>query len=271
MIFNLTSPVIRSKDHVPVLGEDFTYSGSCTVIDDSNDAEGVQWRIKFLTTGTLTVLTADWLVDLFLVGGGARGDAGTTPAASAPGTTSYGGAGGKGGTGGDVNTIKSLTVSKETNYTITIGGSGGRTSALSYTAASGGGSIGGAGGSGGKFPNPGHNGNSGPFEFGENGSTMYGSGGGGGGGGGYRVRFDNTAPGNGGAGRYGSGAGGTGGVTTSSTVGDGSSGSNGSANTGGGGGGGGGGASAGTKHSSGGSGGAGGSGIVIMRKHKEVA
>ena len=43
----------KSKDHVPVLGEDFTYSGNCQVVDDSVGGE-VQWRIKFLTSGTLT-------------------------------------------------------------------------------------------------------------------------------------------------------------------------------------------------------------------------
>ena len=59
----------KSKDKVPVLGEDFTYTGSCEVIDDSNEASGTQWRIKFLTSGTL-VFAKKQTVDLFLVGGG---------------------------------------------------------------------------------------------------------------------------------------------------------------------------------------------------------
>ena len=69
MIFNMTSPVIKSKDKVPVLGVDFTYTGDCTVIDDSNDTDGIQWRIKFFTSGTLTT-NQDWTIDVFLVGGG---------------------------------------------------------------------------------------------------------------------------------------------------------------------------------------------------------
>ena len=85
MIFNMTSPVLKNtKDHVPVLGEDFSYSGNCQVIDDSVGDE-VQWRIKFLTSGTLTVLTADWLVDLFLVGGGAAGNSGVAGGGTFPG------------------------------------------------------------------------------------------------------------------------------------------------------------------------------------------
>ena len=82
-----------SKDHVPVLGEDFTYTGSCEVIDDSTEVSGVQWRIKFYTSGTL-VIANDWLVDLFLVGGGRSGGTG------ARGGTKKGGTGGNGGAGG---------------------------------------------------------------------------------------------------------------------------------------------------------------------------
>ena len=52
MIFNLTQPLISS---VPVLGKDFTWSGSdgtCLVIDDG----GGNWRIKFLSSGVFTPL-----------------------------------------------------------------------------------------------------------------------------------------------------------------------------------------------------------------------
>ena len=258
MIFNLTSPVIRSKDHVPVLGEDFTYSGSCTVIDDSNDAEGVQWRIKFLTSGSL-VIANDWLVDLFLVGGGRSGGAG------AP---SYSRVGGSGGDGGQCKTIPSLTMTKGISYPIVIGGSNGDTSALEQSTSGGGAS----GGNGGASGSAGGNGSSGTYEFGEAGSDIYGGGGGGGGGGATR---SGSAAGNGGSGGSGGGAsGGNGGVYNNNGQGRGQDGQSAVANTGGGGGGrgGGGGASSSSDHTNyGGSGGTGGSGIVIMRKHKEVA
>ena len=82
-----------SSDHVPVLGEDFTYTGSCEVIDDSDAVSGVQWRIKFYTSGTL-ITAQDWVVDLFLVGGG-------RPGASGLNSNGYDGArGGNGGAGG---------------------------------------------------------------------------------------------------------------------------------------------------------------------------
>ena len=175
MIFNLTSPVIRSKDRVPVLGEDFTYSGSCTVIDDSNDAEGVQWRIKFLTSGSL-VIANDWLVDLFLVGGGRSGNAGARGIAN----DITGGNGGAGGAGGQCKTIPALPLKKGITYTIVIGGSNGDTSALEQSTSGGGAS----GGSGGTTAATGGSGSNGTYEFGETGSDIYGGGGGGGGGGG---------------------------------------------------------------------------------------
>ena len=188
MIFNLTSPVIRSKDHVPVLGEDFTYSGSCTVIDDSNDAEGVQWRIKFLTSGSL-VIANDWLVDLFLVGGGRSGGGGSP---------SYSRVGGTGGAGGQCKTIPSLVVAKGIAYPIVIGGSNGDTSALEQSTSGGGASGGNSGASG----SVGGNGSNGTSEFGETGSDIYGGGGGGGGGGATR---SGSAAGNGGSGGSGGG------------------------------------------------------------------
>ena len=169
MIFNLTSPVIRSKDHVPVLGEDFTYSGSCTVIDDSNDVEGVQWRIKFLTSGSL-VVTKDWLVDLFLVGGGRSGDGGR------PSFLSYARVGGNGGDGGQCKTIPSLPIKKGVSYPIVIGGSDGDTSALEQSTSGGGAS----GGKGGVYNNNGQ----GRGADGQSAGANTGGGGGGGGGGG---------------------------------------------------------------------------------------
>lgn len=84
------------SEHVPVLGTDFTYTGTCQVIDDSDAVSGIQWRIKFLTSGTL-ITTEDWLVDVFLVGGRASGSAGSKSATSG----SFFGPSGNGGRGGN--------------------------------------------------------------------------------------------------------------------------------------------------------------------------
>ena len=242
----------KSKDKVPVLGEDFTYTGSCEVIDDSDEVSGVQWRIKFYTSGTL-VTNQDWVVDLFLVGGGGNG-------AAYGASNSAGGGGGGGYTG----TFKKLTISAQQSYSIVVGGATGSTSALGQSvnggsAVANGVTIGGAGGSGGggggggpaAVGNGGSDGSDGvngyggkgqgttTREFGETGATLYA----GGGGGGTR---------NGSIGYGGAGGGGNG---NSDTIGVGVAGT---ANTGGGGGGG-----FGTNTRS-----AGGSGIAIIRKAK---
>ena len=141
MIFNLTQPLIS---FVPVLGKDFTWSGSdgtCLVIDDG----GGNWRIKFLSSGVLTWLK-DMLIDAFLVGAGGGG--------------SIAGAG-----GGYTKTSMLITLLANNEYTITIGaggaagsqiasgGTGGNTSAFEITANGGNGGApflsGGNGGSGG--------------------------------------------------------------------------------------------------------------------------
>ncbi len=53
----------------------FTYTGNCAVIDDGNN----NWRVKFLTSGTLTfhnLINASNGIDVFLVGGGGSGGSG---------------------------------------------------------------------------------------------------------------------------------------------------------------------------------------------------
>ena len=245
-----------SSDHVPVLGKDFTYTGSCEVIDDSNEVSGVQWRIKFLTSGTFTPLK-NMLVDTFLVGGGASGSK-------------------SGGGGGYTQTVKSINLTAKNPYEIIIGAGGvgrktssstsdgndgGTTSAFNYNAEGGNGGIystqpssgvtGSCGGSGGGSAlggNGGSDGSAGAYwgnstagkgqgtttrEFGESTGDLY-SGGGGGSKSGREYGF-------GGAG---------GGATAQQSAAD---------NTGGGGGG-----------NWNGQPGSGGSGIVIIRKHKET-
>ena len=240
------------------------YTGNCTVIDDGNG----DWRVKFLTSGTLTISKA-LDVDIFAVGGGGNGGDG--------GSGSYGGAGGG---GGHTTTVRLQNLVAGTSYNVTIGGSQAASSFGSFCQAQGGsggddgkkGASGGSGGSGGGGNGSysttsanrdggygGSNGGSGGStsnggatnfggsgqgtttrEFGEANGTLYA-----GGGGGASCYHPN------GDGYGGSGGSGGGGVGGRRNVG----GSNGAANTGGGGGGGG-------VNSYGG---AGGSGIVIIR------
>ena|GEM_PF-5121942 len=224
-------------------------------------------------------------IGLFMVGGGGPGGAGS---------------GGSGGGGGGGHTVFRyiVNVTPGQSYPITIGGSGGTTSAFSLSAnagsaggvssvanvggngGSGGGGGGGGGGSGGSNGYGGSGGSNGSVGGpGSTGTTMSGGAPGGGGngdrnsardpftgrsyagGGGGGGSFNNgTAGGPGGRGGSGGGNGGTGSPGPGMPA---SAGASGVANTGGGGGGGGGGAVGGVA-APGGAGGAGGSGIVII-------
>lgn len=255
MIFNLTQPVLDSAPK-------FTYTGTYEYIDDG----GGNWRIKFLTSGTFTPLKA-MTIDVFLVGGGGGGNI-------------YAGGG-----GGYTKTAKSIELAPKSKYAIVVGSggagikteaeakAGGITSAFGETANGGIGAgharedyDGGAGGSGGGAAGYRGNGAKGGEDGGSGGSTTLGAGGagqgtttrefgettgvlysGGGGGSAYREYSGGTG---------GQGGGGDGGAS-------GYPGSNGETNTGGGGG-------AGSDDNMS-YGGTGGSGIVIIRKHKEVA
>lgn len=186
----------------------YTYTGSSQFIDDGNG----NWRIKFLTSGTLTFssLGASNGVDIFLVGGGGGGSSR-----------------GAGAGGGYTLTVKGILIKPNLSNEIIVGkggayqSAGNESSALGYKAAgggAGGGSANGAnGGSGGgaKGPNndygpnggrggtngengkeaedgsydggcgqikcPGPNGETGNTrEFGENTGDLYAAGGGGG-------------------------------------------------------------------------------------------
>ncbi len=124
-----------------------TYTGNHAYKNSWYTTNEGNWKISFLTGGTLTIQN-DFEIDVFLVGGGAGG------------SCSYEYSGGCGG-GGYTTTKKAITVSG-TSYSITIGGGGGTSSgrggtssAFGFTAAGGyGGSAspngsGGRGGSGG--------------------------------------------------------------------------------------------------------------------------
>lgn len=145
---------------------EFTYTGDYEIVDDSDNAISdfvnwkSNWKIRFLTSGTLTFTNLngwDGKLDVFLVGGGGAGGQGWNSA-------------GAGGGGGYTKTVKAVTVTANVAYPIVVGaggtvtstaksGDGGTTSAFGSSASggSGGGGInqdsvawvGGNGGSGG--------------------------------------------------------------------------------------------------------------------------
>ena len=232
----------------------FTYTGSYETVDEGDD----NWKIRFLTSGTLT-LESGATVDIFAVGGGGGGSAGNSSAPYAGG----------GGGGGYTATIKGVSLIKDTEYVVTIGaggsGAGGASSFANNVTANGGGASsgwrGGSGGSGGgsgtynSYSSAGAGGSNGgnglgtsdyvgegqvttTREFGEEDGTLYAGGGGGG-----SASASSRAGGSGGGGKGGGANNSSSGIAPTS----------GTANTGGGGGGG-------YTASA-----AGGSGIVIIR------
>ena len=273
----------RANTSVPV----FTYTGSCEIVDDSDNVisntstcgksiSSTQstwtgnWKIRFLTSGTLTFTTLNGAsngIDVFLVGGGGAGG----NAYGGYGSEGYFGSGGGGGAGGYTATLYNKKI-HEDSYEIIIGNgakssgqSGGASTAfgISVLGGSGGASatssnytaVGGFGGSnggtGGRYAaagtSPGYDGNSGQGistrEFGEIEGKYYAGGGAGGTGhNGYS---------------------GTSSIVSGGYGGGGASSTNAEPNTGGGGGGGS--YYGGTTTSLGKTGKAGGSGIVIIR------
>lgn len=255
------------KDWLPA----YTYTGSSALVNDGN----YRWRIRLLTSGSLTFTSLGnaGSMDLFCVGGGGGG-----------GTNTGNGNGSGGGGGGYTLTRSGIQPALSTAYPVVIGAggasdqAGGQSSAFGYSAGggSGGGNMAsGSGGSGGggygvnnqAAGNGGSDGSSGAAgtnggaggsgqgtttrEFGETDGALYAGGGGG------TARYG-TAAGSGGPGGGGDGAA-PAGYNASST------GSPGSVNTGGGGGAG---NARGFSTSGGNYGGAGGSGIVILRNHQ---
>lgn len=209
---------------------EFTYTGDYAIVDDSDNPisdfanwKG-NWKIRFLTSGTLTFTNlngAEDGIDVFLVGGGASG-------------------GGRGGGGGGyTKTQKSVSVKVGIEYPIIVGAggvgpttsnrvppnAGGTTSAFGLTAnggdtstngdypssgGSGGGSgvVGGAGYSGGSDGSSGGGGDGGSGqgtttrEFEEANGTLYAGGGGGG-----AITTNETSSGGAGGGGDGGGVG----------------------------------------------------------------
>ena len=117
--FSTMAANIRKIDKIitgtPALNKDFTYSGQCQVIDDSTEAYN-EWRIKFLTSGTLK-FTANIAVDIFLVGGGGGG-AGRVSNSDSNILCSGGGG------GGYTKTLSNIRLNKDKSYEIVIGNGG---------------------------------------------------------------------------------------------------------------------------------------------------
>ncbi len=98
---------------------DFTYTGDYEVVDDSDNPISDfaswknNWKIRFLTSGTLTFTKLNgWngQLDVFLVGGGAGGN--------------YSYRGGAGGGSGYTSTTQAVTVQVGIEYDIVIGAGG---------------------------------------------------------------------------------------------------------------------------------------------------
>lgn len=132
---------------------DFSYTGNYEIVDDEDNvitSSDSNWKVRFLTSGTLTfnvLKGATNGIDVFCVGGGGGG---------ATITNSYTGAGGGGG--GYTTTVLGFSVKTGTGYDIVIGGggspsgTGGTTSGFGAVAtggAPGSSANGGSGGSGG--------------------------------------------------------------------------------------------------------------------------
>ena len=121
-----------------------TYTGTYEIVDGDN----YDWKIRFLTSGTLTFNSPVSVLDVFLVGGGGAG------------SQAEDGGGSAGGGGGYTTTVKNIKVENNVSYEIVVG-DGGQTSsadgkastAFNQSAAGGFGakkrSAGGNGGSGG--------------------------------------------------------------------------------------------------------------------------
>ena len=224
---------------------DFTYTGDCKITDDSGNEISVtqgNWRIRFLTSGTLTFSAlngADKGIDVFCVGGGAGGQRNED---SGYGTMRPGGG------GGYTTTTKKVSVKENTSYPVVVGAGG---------AYSGYVSLGSYGNNGGNTSAFGCTANGGKAAYSDHGNAPGGNGGSGGGSSGGGAGGTNGGNGDGASGSQGRGQGTTtkafgesSGELFSNGGGGGSNSASGAANSGTGG---------------GGAGGSGGSGIVIIR------
>lgn len=104
---------------------EFTYTGNYEIVNDSDEPITVSqgnWKIRFLTSGTLTFTNlngAENGIDVFLVGGGGGSWYGTWGGDSNPNFVPSAAAG-----GGYTITKKNISVTVGTQYTISIGAGG---------------------------------------------------------------------------------------------------------------------------------------------------
>lgn len=156
MIFNLSKPLASLPK--------FSYTGTYTIADEGDG----NWRIKFLTSGTLIFTKLKGSIDLFLVGGGGGGSGSLTDWQG----VLYGGSAGKGGYS---TTVKSLSAASNTSYSIVIGGggSGGGTSGSSWYPGSAGGSSSALGKTANGGGNQYNSGGTATTEFGDTPGTSY--------------------------------------------------------------------------------------------------
>lgn len=91
----------------------FTYTGEYEFVNENSS----DWKVRFLTSGTLTFVDDVMPIDVFLVGGGAGGGG---PYVGDEGKSTAGGAGGPGYN----NTVKNVSVTAGTEYNIVIGAGG---------------------------------------------------------------------------------------------------------------------------------------------------
>lgn len=104
---------------------EFTYTGDYEIVNDSDEPITVSqgnWKIRFLTSGTLTFTNlngAEGGIDVFLVGGGGGSWYGTWGGGSNPNFVPSAAAG-----GGYTTTKKNISVTVGTQYAISIGAGG---------------------------------------------------------------------------------------------------------------------------------------------------
>lgn len=127
---------------------EFSYTGSYQIVDDNGNpinSAVKNWKIRFLTNGTLTFIkNAVDVIDVFCVGGGGGGQCGRWLNNNEHRIS------GGGGAGGYTATARGVSVSEDVEYNITIGaggyggydyynngGQGGITSAFGVNAAGG--------------------------------------------------------------------------------------------------------------------------------------
>lgn len=130
---------------------EFTYTGDYEIVNDSDEPITVSqgnWKIRFLTSGTLTFTNlngAEGGIDVFLVGGGGNGGGGQD-------NSDTGGYWSGAGGGSGFTTTESITIKAGVDYSISIPSAGGNAQAFGKTALHGNNGTseqGGRGGSGG--------------------------------------------------------------------------------------------------------------------------